>query len=227
MNEMSAALLDAVDRDGFAVTSAPVLTTRECRELRDAWDDMARYRSTVDMSRQRFGEGVYRYFRYPLPLTVAALREATYEALAPLASRWAERMGQARFPAHFEQFRRRCVEAGQTKATPLVLRYERGDYNCLHQDRYGDVAFPLQLTVALSDHAEYAGGETVFVEQRPRAQSRAHVTRVPLGHAVVFAGGERPVDGARGPRRVRLRHGVATVTSGQRFALGVIFHDAR
>jgi uncharacterized protein len=220
--------LEAVDRGGFGVTAEPLLTPDECAGLRALWDELDHFRKTVEMGRVRFGEGTYRYFRHPMPPLVAALRTATYAPLAALASEWATRLGQPRFPEEHEAFLERCTAAGQTKATPLLLRYGTGGYNCLHQDLYGEVAFPLQITVALSEvGVDHTGGESVFVEQRPRAQSRAFVTPVPLGHAVVFATNERPAAGTRGYHRVRLRHGVATVTSGARFALGIIYHDAR
>jgi hypothetical protein len=222
------ALAAAVDRDGFGVSSSPVLAPAECAELRDGWDDPDRYRKTIDMGPLRFGEGRYRYFRYPLPEVVAELRAEAYPGLATLASQWAKHLGEdGGYPDDLDAFLRQCAAAGQTKPTPLVLRYEAGGYNCLHQDLYGDVAFPLQLTVALTEPgADHTGGHNVFVEQRPRAQSRAHVVEVPLGHAVVFPTRHRAVAGSRGHYRVTVRHGVGTVTSGVRFTLGVIFHDA-
>jgi len=198
-----------IDADGFAVTPEPLLT--------------------VDMARFRFGEGCYRYFRYPLPPVVAALRQATYAPLATIANRWHEQLGETgRFPADLAQLTARCHEAGQNRATPLVLRYEAGGYNCLHQDLYGDIAFPLQITVALTrPGVDFTGGENLFVEQRPRSQSRGTAVPVPLGHGVVFPTRYRPVAGAKGRYRVAVRHGVSTVRSGERLTLGVIFHDAR
>jgi uncharacterized protein len=180
------------------------------------------------MRRYRFGEGVYRYFRYPLPSVVAAVREAAYPPLARVAADWADRLGQAdRPPERLAELTARCAAAGQERPTPLILRYGPGGYNCLHQDLYGEVAFPLQVTVALSrPGVDFTGGEQLFVEQRPRAQSRGTARTVPLGHAVIFPTRDRPVPGARGHHRVVVRHGVSTVTTGERFALGVIFHDA-
>jgi len=218
-----------IDADGFAVTPEPLLDPVECRELREGFGDGRRYRSTVDMARFRFGEGCYRYFRYPLPPVVAALRQATYAPLATIANRWHEQLGETgRFPADLAQLTARCHEAGQNRATPLVLRYEAGGYNCLHQDLYGDIAFPLQITVALTrPGVDFTGGENLFVEQRPRSQSRGTAVPVPLGHGVVFPTRYRPVAGAKGRYRVAVRHGVSTVRSGERLTLGVIFHDAR
>jgi hypothetical protein len=222
------ALLAEVDELGSAVSAEPWLTPEECADLRAGFDDDDRYRSTIDMRRYRFGEGVYRYFRRPLPPVVAAVREAAYPPLAGLAIEWAGRLGAEPPPDRLAALAERCAAAGQHRPTPLILRYGPGGYNCLHQDLYGEVAFPLQVTVALSEPGvDFTGGEQLFVEQRPRSQSRGTVRVVPLGHAVVFATGDRPVPGARGHHRVVLRHGVSTVTSGERFALGVIFHDAR
>jgi hypothetical protein len=181
------------------------------------------------MARFRFGEGCYRYFRYPLPPVVAALREATYPPLAEIANGWHEQLGEPeRYPADLTRLTARCRAAGQNRATPLVLRYEAGGYNCLHQDLYGDIAFPLQITVALTRPGEdFTGGENLFVEQRPRSQSRGTAVTVPLGHGVVFPTRYRPVAGVKGRYRVAVRHGVSTVRSGERMTLGVIFHDAR
>jgi hypothetical protein len=221
-------VLPDVDAQGFAVTRTPLLSGDECHALREGWSDDERYRATVHMARVRFGEGAYRYFRHPLPPLVAALRTAAYAPLAELATSWAARVGREPPPADLDALLDRCSRAGQRKPTPLLLRYEPGGYNCLHQDLYGEVVFPLQLAISLTAPGhEHEGGQNVFVEQRPRAQSRAHVVDVPRGHAVVFASDDRPVAGARGHHRVRLRHGVATVTAGERYALGVIFHDAR
>jgi len=220
-------LLETLDADGFALTDVPVLVAEECAELIAGFDDPARFRSTVDMAAHRFGEGTYRYFRYPLPPAVAALRQAAYPALAVLANRWADRLGVEGYPDRLADLLDRCHAAGQTRPTPLVLRYQPGGWNALHQDLYGEVCFPLQLTVALGrPGVDFTGGESVFVEQRPRAQSRASVVTVPAGHAVVFATNHRPVAGARGAYRATMRHGVSAVRSGTRVTLGVIFHDA-
>jgi hypothetical protein len=224
-----AAIAADLDETGSAVSPTPWLIPEECAALRAGFDDDGRYRSTVDMRRFRFGEGVYRYFRYPLPPVVAAVREAAYPPLARLAGAWADRLGRAdRPPTRLADLLARCAAAGQDRPTPLILRYGPGGYNCLHQDLYGEVAFPLQVTVALSrPGVDFAGGEQLFVEQRPRAQSRGTARTVPQGHAVVFPTRDRPVSRARGDHAVVVRHGVSTVTSGERFALGVIFHDAR
>ena len=216
-----------LDADGIAVTGEPVLSRSHCYELRDRFDDDAHFRSTIVMERHRYGEGVYRYLRYPLPDAVAELREVAYESLVPIANRWLELLGSPPLPDSLDAMLERCRRAGQSRPTPLILRYGPGGYNCLHQDRYGEVAFPLQLAVALSAPGhDFTGGENVFVEQRPREQSRAHAVTLPLGHAVIFANDQRPVPSARGHRRVTMRHGVSTVHSGSRVALGVIFHDA-
>jgi hypothetical protein len=222
-------LAGQIDADGFAMTPSPLLDAGTCRDLRDGFGDDGRYRATIDMARFRFGEGQYRYFRYPLPPAVAALREALYPPLAAIANLWQERLGERdRFPAELADLTARCRAAGQDRATPLVLRYEAGGYNCLHQDLYGEIAFPLQVTVALTRPGEdFTGGENLFVEQRPRSQSRGTAVTVPFGHGVVFPTRFRPVAGARGDYRVAVRHGVSTVRTGERVTLGLIFHDAR
>jgi hypothetical protein len=224
-----AALAKEVDRAGAAVTPEPVLDAAECAALRDGFDDDRRYRSTIDMQRYRFGEGCYRYFRYPLPEPVARLRSEAYPAFAQLANDWARTLGdRERYPDDLDRFLTSCHDAGQTLPTPLVLRYSAGGWNALHQDLYGELAFPVQLTIALTRSGQdFTGGEHVFVEQRPRQQSRPLVLTVPLGHAVAFATRHRPVAGARGNYRATLRHGVSEVRSGTRVTLGIIFHDAR
>jgi hypothetical protein len=222
-------LAAAIDADGFALTTDPVLDAGVCAALRDSFFDDPRFRSTIDMARYRFGAGSYRYYRDPLPDAVAAIRQDAYPPLAALANGWAGRLGQAeRYPDGLDEFIEICHQAGQTKPTPLILRYEAGGYNTLHQDLYGDIAFPFQLTVALTQPGvDFTGGENLFVEQRPRAQSRGTSVTIPLGHAVVFPVRHRPVAGARGDYRATMRHGVSTVTSGTRYTLGVIFHDAQ
>ena len=222
-----AALGATLDAQGFA-TIPGLLDGPECQRLAALFEDDALFRSTIDMARFRFGEGRYRYFRNPLPAVVAALRTDVYRRLAPVANRWAERLGApADYPATLARFRARCAAAGQRRPTPLLLRYTAGGYNCLHQDLYGAVAFPLQLTVLLSrPGVDFTGGEFLLVEQRPRAQSVPHVVPLRQGNAVVFAVRERPATGARGPYRTILRHGVSRVRSGTRLALGIIFHDA-
>ena len=214
-----------LDDRGFAVT-APLLDADETRALADLFDG-GRFRSTIDMARHRFGDGRYRYFDHPLPAPIAELRGAFYRRLAPVANHWSALLGGAAdaFPLEHEELLERCRAAGQNRPTPLILRYGAGDWNALHQDLYGDVFFPLQVLTVLSD--DFEGGEFVLMEQRPRAQSRAHVLRPPRGAFVIFPTRERPNRGARGYHRVGLRHGVSTVTGGSRTALGIIFHDAR
>ena len=217
-----------LDRYGCAVVPG-VLTKRECRELASSYDDDALFRSKVVMARHGFGRGEYKYFRYPLPDAVARLRGDFYPRLAPVANRWNEAMGiDARYPAKHAEFLERCHAAGQTKPTPLLLRYAVGDYNCLHQDVYGDLVFPLQVAFLLSVPGEdFTGGEFVLTEQRPRMQSRVEVAPLSQGDGVVFAVRQRPVQGTRGSYRVNLRHGVSRLRSGARHTLGIIFHDAQ
>jgi hypothetical protein len=220
-------LAAALDTRGWATAKA-VLTPAECEALADSYNEDERFRSRVVMARHGYGRGEYKYFAYPLPAIVADLRAALYPQLAGIANRWHESMGiETRFPDEHAAFLARCHRAGQTRPTPLLLRYGENDYNCLHQDLYGEHVFPLQVVFLLSAPGrDFTGGEFVITEQRPRMQSRAEV--VPLGQAdaVVFAVNQRPVRGARGHYRVKLRHGVSTVHSGHRHTLGVIFHDA-
>ncbi|MEA2324935.1 MAG: uncharacterized protein QOD81_4785 [Solirubrobacteraceae bacterium] len=222
------ALREQLDARGHAVTP-PLLGDAECDELSDLFD-AGRFRSTIDMARHRFGDGRYRYFDHPLPEPIAALRGAFYRHLAPIANDWSSLLGGPRdeFPPAHEELLARCREAGQLRPTPLILRYGEGDWNALHQDLYGDVAFPFQVLTVLSEPSvDYEGGEFVLLEQRPRAQSRAHVVRSPRGAFVIFPTRHRPQRGARGHHKVGLRHGVSTITTGRRTALGIIFHDAR
>jgi len=221
------ALEDALDRDGHAVIAA-LLDARACTELAAGYGDDARYRSRVVMARHGFGQGEYKYFAYPLPDVVARWRAALYPRLAPLANRWNQAMGiDVRYPADHAQFLRRCHAAGQRRPTPLILAYGPGDYNCLHQDLYGEHVFPLQVAVLLSQpQRDFTGGEFVLTTQRPRMQSRADVVPLRQGDAVVFAVHHRPVRGARGYYRVNQRHGVSQVRSGRRYTVGIIFHDA-
>ncbi len=222
----------AIARDlgerGWA-TTPPLLTAEECAELVAFYGDDARFRSRVDMARFRFGEGQYKYFAAPLPPLVAGLREQTYPPLARIAGEWQAALGRAtRYPPTLGGFLAQCARRGQRKPTPLLLRYEAGGYNCLHQDIYGEIAFPLQMTCLLSRPGEdFTGGEFLLVEQRPRAQSRAEVVPLVQGQIVIFTTRERPARGARGAYRVASRHGVSRVTSGLRYTLGVIFHDAK
>ena len=206
----------ALDERGYAVIPG-LLTPAACEGLATLYEGKARFRSRVVMERHAYGVGEYQYFDYPLPPPVAALRAALYRQLAPVANGWARRLGQAAdYPAELDGFLRRCHAAGQAKATPLLLRYEAGGFNCLHQDRYGAIAFPLQATVLLSrPGSAFSGGEFVLVEQRPRAQSRAEIVPLGLGDAVIFPNALRPVAGTRGDYRVNLRHGVSRVTAGR------------
>ncbi len=228
MSDDNDAWHDALDVQGWALTG-PLLSADECTDLRALFDDMAHFRSRVDMGRHGYGEGEYRYFAYPLPAAVEALRQRAYQRLAPLANRWWARLGRdAQFPPTLDAYLERCHAAGQQRPTPLLLRYGAGDYNRLHQDLYGEHVFPLQLAILLSrPGADFEGGEFVVTEQKARCQSRVDV--VPLagpGEGVVFAVNERPVRGTRGDHRVRMRHGVSRLRQGQRLTLGVIFHDA-
>src|SRR5881396_4314208 len=212
---------------GYAKTP-PVLTPDECADLAALYGDEGRFRSRIDMARLRFGVGEYKYFAAPLPPLVATLRAHLYRHLAPIANRWMEAMDVAeRFPPDLGAYLARCAAHGQTRPTPLLLRYTAGGYNCLHQDLYGALAFPLQLTCVLGRRGrDYAGGELLLVEQRPRAQSRAEVVVLERGEAVIFPNRHRPVAGARGTYRATVRHGVSRVTAGERLSLGIIFHDA-
>jgi uncharacterized protein len=205
-----------------------VLSPAECRSLVDVYDDDARFRSTIDMARHRFGEGEYRYFDHPLPGIVTELRAAFWPHLLPIARTWAERRDQpAPWPDRLEDWLEQCHEAGQTRPTPLMLRYGPGDWNALHRDLYGDLVFPLQVVVGLDRPGDtYTGGEFIVVEQRPRAQSRATASAIPQGHGLVFTTRDRPVRSQRGWSNSPLRHGVSTVRSGRRHTLGLVFHDA-
>jgi len=213
---------------GYAETD-PLLTRSDCDELVALYPEEQRFRSRIDMSRHRFGEGDYKYFAYPLPQLVQSLRTHAYPRLAPIANRWNEALGVAeRFPATHAAFLAHCKARGQAKPTPLLLHYEVGGYNCLHQDLYGEVAFPLQLLGFLSrPGTDYEGGEFLLVEQRPRAQSAAEVIAGVQGKLVFFTTRIRPVRGGRGYYRVNIRHGVSRVRRGTRYTLGVIFHDAK
>ena len=213
---------------GYARTP-PVLTPTECAELIALYDDEPRFRSRIDMARYRFGVGEYKYFAAPLPPLVEALRENAYPPLAAIANQWQAALGDPDlFPPDLAALRRRCHKRGQTKPTPLLLRYEAGGYNCLHQDIYGDVVFPLQLTCFLSHRGvDYEGGDFLLVEQRPRAQSRGEAIATEQGEIVLFTTRHRPVEGTRGVYRAAMRHGVSRITRGLRYTLGVIFHDAK
>jgi hypothetical protein len=216
-----------LDAEG-AVVLGRLLADDECDSLVDLYEREGMFRSRVVMARHGFGRGEYKYFEYPLPKLVGELRTSLYEVLAPVANAWNEAMGLAtRFPADHASFLEQCHEVGQTRPTPLLLRYGEGDYNCLHQDLYGESVFPLQVAILLSDpSSDFTGGEFVMTEQRPRMQSRPTVVALRKGHAVAFAVSLRPSRGVRGVYRVNHRHGVSRVGSGRRHALGVIFHDA-
>ena len=222
----------SLEEHGFARLPA-VLDPVECRTLADLYSQDTLFRSRIDMSRFRFGAGEYKYFSAPLPPIVQSLRKELYARLVPIANRWTVRLKpdttvDQSYPPNLDDFVTRCHAAGQTRPTPLLLSYAAGGYNCLHQDIYGDLAFPLQVVFALSRaDLDYQGGEFLLVEQRPRAQSRGHVVRIEQGAGVIFATRERPVSGTRGDYRVTMRHGVSTVTDGFRMSLGIIFHDAR
>jgi hypothetical protein len=220
-------LEDELDRTGIAVTP-PLLTPERCAELVALYDRDELFRSTIVMARHAFGEGSYRYFADPLPDPVRELREELYPPLARIANRWAARLGEPSLPERLAGLHERCAAAGQHRPTPLLLRYGPGGYNCLHQDVYGEVTFPLQVAFMLSvPDTDFTGGESVFVEQRPRQQSRPIVARPGPGQGLIFPVRHRPVPGARGFRRVAMRHGVSQVRSGSRHVLGVIFHNAR
>jgi len=220
----------AQDLDGYGcAVLEKLLTPQECRDIAALYPHEQHFRSHIHMARHGFGKGEYRYFRYPLPDILGDLRTALYPHLAPIANDWNERMGvAARYPQNHADFLKACHDAGQTRPTPLLLQYVSGDFNCLHQDLYGDLAFPLQVAILLSEPGEdFTGGEFVLTEQRPRMQSRAEVVPLRQGDAVAFAVHNRPVQGTKGNYRVNLRHGVSRVRSGKRHTVGIIFHDAR
>jgi hypothetical protein len=221
----------SLDSRGYAIAKQ-LLTAAECQSIRALYSEPARFRSRIAMDRYNFGRGEYQYFGYPLPPLVQALREAPYPQLASIANTWSERLASNASPARvwpstLAELTAQCNQAGQTRPTPLLLKYGAGDYNCLHQDVYGELVFPLQLAVLLDrPGVDFQGGEFVVTEQRPRMQSRVEVVPLERGDAVVFAVRERPVHGTRGDYRVQLRHGVSELRSGERHTLGVIFHDA-
>jgi len=218
---------DTLASRGFVVAPG-LIDPGECRALAALWPEKPRFRSHVVMQRHGFGQGEYQYFAYPLPERIEALRQALYPELAAVANRWNAELGIAkRFPTSLAAWLRQCHAGGQKRPTPLLLRYGPGDYNCLHRDLYGELVFPLQATVLLSDPAkDFSGGEFMLVEQRPRMQSRGEVVPLKQGDAVIFAVNERPVKGSRGFYRTAMRHGVSSLREGERFTLGIIFHDA-
>ncbi len=218
----------ALSANGHA-TTGPLLDVETCRRISGWYEEEARFRSRVVMERHAYGKGEYKYFAYPLPEEIETLRGSLYRHLAPVANAWSAALGSAAsYPDTLADYLGLCHQAGQVRPTPLLLRYQAEGYNCLHQDLYGDLVFPLQATLLLSDpDRDFDGGEFVLVEQRPRQQSRAEVVRLRQGEAVIFAVRDRPRQGARGVHRVMLRHGVSRVRTGLRFTLGIIFHDAR
>lgn len=220
---------ESLSSRGFAIV-APVLSPAECSSLIALYGDSSRFRSHIVMERFRFGLGDYKYFANPLPEIVAALRTSTYPYLAEVANQWAEALGETnpRYPSDHPAFLKICHQAGQTKPTPLMLHYQADGYNCLHQDLYGEVSFPLQMVLMLGQYArDWDGGEFILVEQQPRAQSRAEVVVADQGQAIIFTTRYRPAKGSRGYNRVNLRHGVSRVRQGTRYTLGIIFHDAK
>ena len=220
-------LAASLDRDGFAVLPQ-LLDAEECRGVVALYDERDKFRSRVVMARHGYGSGEYKYLAYPLPPPIAELRRNLYPALAPIANKWEQQLGRpAAFPEALDRYLERCHDAGQRRPTPLILKYGPGDYNCLHQDLYGELVFPLQATVLLSQPGEdFSGGEFLLVEQRPRRQSKGEVVALRQGDAVIFPVHHRPVAGSRGFYRATMRHGVSRVHSGARFTLGLIFHDA-
>jgi len=223
------AATDSLSQRGYAVTTQ-ILFPDECASLAEMYADEARFRSKIVMERYRFGIGDYKYFDNPLPEIVTSVRTAAYPHLASVANEWAANLGEKgpRFPAEHATFLKTCHVAGQTKPTPLLLHYEAGGYNCLHQDIYGEVAFPLQMVFLLGQHGrDWDGGEFLLVEQQPRAQSKGEVVHADQGQAIIFTTRHRPVRGSRGYYRVNMKHGVSRVHRGTRYTLGIIFHDAK
>ncbi|MDX6260977.1 MAG: uncharacterized protein QOH84_2665 [Kribbellaceae bacterium] len=218
---------EELDEHGCALT-APLLTAEQCEEIASLYDEVGRFRSTIDMARYRFGSGQYRYFDHPLPEVVAKLREEFYPQLLPVAREWAAKLKRpAPWPDTLEEWLDDCHRAGQTKPTPILLKYQAGDWNALHRDLYGELVFPLQIVIGLNKPGvDHEGGEFLLVEQRPRAQSRGTVTMLPQGQGLIFTTRDRPVKSARGWSASPVRHGVSTVRSGIRHTLGLVFHDA-
>jgi uncharacterized protein len=219
---------ESLEGQGYAVTR-PILAAAQCAQMIALYPQRERFRKKIDMTRLRFGVGEYKYFAAPLPPLVEELRAVFYSRLAPIANRWrrALNLPAAELPADLAQYLRECAARGQTKPTPLMLRYEAGGYNCMHQDIYGDEVFPLQITVALSRReADFSGGEFLLLEDRPRAQARCSAIALERGEAVIFPSSFRPIAGQRGYYRARMRHGVSPLRHGLRFTLGIIFHDA-
>ena len=222
----SETLVKDLNADGYAI--APLLPAKSCQELAGLYDQTALFRNRIIMEHRAYGKGEYQYFAYPLPPAIAALRTALYTPLAEVANAWRRTLGESgTFPATLDEYLGQCHAAGQTRPTPLLLRYGAGGFNCLHQDLYGELVFPLQATILLSTPGQdFTGGEFILVEQRPRAQSRPAVVTLRQGDAVIFPVHHRPGFGSRGPYRLTMRHGVSRIHSGQRHTLGIIFHDA-
>ena len=217
-----------LDEEGFAVTE-PILTETECSALIESYENEDLFRKRVIMERHNYGKGDYQYFAYPLPPLVAELRAAFFGRLAPIANLWSERLKkESRFPKELDAYLGTCHDAGQKRPTPLILRYQTDGFNCLHQDLYGDLYFPIQVAILLSEPGkDFEGGEFALVERRPRMQSRVMIAPLQRGSAVIFAVNQRPRKGVRGYHRTEMRHGVSRIRSGKRFTLGVIFHDAK
>ncbi|TCO54951.1 2OG-Fe(II) oxygenase [Actinocrispum wychmicini] len=222
-----AAVADEVDGHGCALLPQ-LLTPAESAQIADLYDDVSHFRATIDMARYRFGEGEYRYFSAPFPEPVERLRQALYPRLLPIAQDWWRRLGRdPEWPDTLDEWLDVCHTAGQTRPTPILLRYHEGDWNALHRDLYGDKVFPLQVVINLNDPGvDHTGGEFLLVEQRPRAQSRGTSTLIPQGHGLVFTTRDRPVKSVRGWSAAPVRHGVSTIRSGRRHTLGLVFHDA-
>jgi hypothetical protein len=220
-------IYESLNKKGFGIIPG-VLSPEECKHLSELYDDDYLYRSTINMQRYRFGKGEYKYFNYPLPPTIQTLREIIYSPLSLLANDWMVKLGiDMTFPCHHHELVQRCNVNHQTRPTPLILRYEAGGYNTLHQDLYGDVFFPFQVVFVLSQEGkDHVGGEFILLEQTPRAQSKAEVVHPQQGDALIFTTNFRPVSGSRGYYRAKMKHGVSEVTEGIRYSLGIIFHDA-
>lgn len=221
-------IFEALSEHGFALTER-ILVPDQCREVIAWFSEDSRFRSTINMQQHRFGRGIYKYFCYPLPEIIEHLRKSAYERLVPLANNWNEALNLTfGYPQQHQEFLQVCHKQDQIRPTPLILKYEPGDYNCLHQDLYGPVLFPIQMAILLSQPGnDFEGGEFVLVEQRPRSQSKVEVVPLEQGQAVIFAVNQRPQKGSRGFYRVSLKHGVSPLRAGQRFTLGIIFHDAK
>jgi uncharacterized protein len=222
------AIQKGLDEQGF-VKLAPILTKDECEAFMKLYKEEEFYRTTINMERYRFGSGEYKYFSYPLPDIIQELRESFYPELAKTANRWLVYLKkELQYPATLQDFLNSCEEHEQNRPTPLILKYEEGGYNCLHQDLYGDVFFPFQVVIVLNQREiDYTGGESLLVEQIPRAQSRGHVITLEQGGALIFPTNHRPAEGKKGYYKNIVRHGVSTIISGERYGLGIIFHDAR